>query len=46
MADQIVDQQRQVVSQWRTIAESLGISAQEQRRLAKAFILSERSTPA
>jgi serine/threonine-protein kinase HipA len=34
-----IDRQRQVVSQWRTIAASLRISAREQDRLAQAFDL-------
>ncbi|MGA7815196.1 type II toxin-antitoxin system HipA family toxin [Caballeronia sp.] len=40
-ANDIIEQQQQVVSQWRIIAHSLGISAQEQRRLADAFSASE-----
>jgi serine/threonine-protein kinase HipA len=40
-ANDIIERQQQVVSQWRIIADSLGISAQEQRRLADAFSASE-----
>jgi serine/threonine-protein kinase HipA len=38
-ADDIIEQQRQVVSQWRTIATSLGISSREQERQSDAFRL-------
>jgi serine/threonine-protein kinase HipA len=37
----IINRQQQVVAQWRTIADSLGISALQQRRLADAFLLVE-----
>lgn len=43
-ASDIIDQQQQVVAQWRVIADSLGISAQEQRRLADAFSAAEHRT--
>ncbi|HEY3598699.1 MAG TPA: HipA domain-containing protein [Paraburkholderia sp.] len=38
-ANEIVEQQREVVSQWRKIAASLGISAREQERQSNAFRL-------
>jgi serine/threonine-protein kinase HipA len=43
-ANDIIERQKQVVSQWQTIADSLGISAQEQRHLANAFSMSEEGT--
>ena len=36
-ADQIIDQVRTEVSRWNEVAESLGISTQERRRMARAF---------
>ncbi|HKT28988.1 HipA domain-containing protein [Dyella sp.] len=39
-ANDIIEGQKQVVSQWQIIADSLGITAQEQRRLASAFSMS------
>jgi serine/threonine-protein kinase HipA len=39
-ANEIISQQQQLVSQWRIIATSLGISSQQQRRFSTAFRLS------
>ncbi|QBB70667.1 type II toxin-antitoxin system HipA family toxin [Pseudolysobacter antarcticus] len=40
-ANEIIEQQQQIVAQWRTIADAIGIPASEQRRLASAFLLAE-----
>ncbi|SAL13431.1 HipA domain-containing protein [Caballeronia choica] len=42
-AEEIISNQIQVVSQWRTIAESLTISAREQRQMETAFRLAVRA---
>jgi serine/threonine-protein kinase HipA len=39
MAAEIVERQRRMVSQWRKIAEPLGIAARQQERMAGAFRL-------
>jgi serine/threonine-protein kinase HipA len=41
-ANEIISQQQQLISQWRTIATSLGISIQQQRHFSTAFRLSEQ----
>jgi serine/threonine-protein kinase HipA len=41
-ANEIISQQQQLISQWRTIATSLGIPIQQQRQFSTAFRLSER----
>jgi hypothetical protein len=38
-ADEIIARSRQVVNQWPKIAESVGVSSREQRRMAAAFRL-------
>jgi serine/threonine-protein kinase HipA len=41
-ANEIISQQQQLISQWRIIATSLGISSQQQRQFSTAFRLSEQ----
>jgi serine/threonine-protein kinase HipA len=39
VAAEIVERQRRIVTQWRKIAESLGIAARQQERMSGAFAL-------
>ncbi|MFC0398958.1 hypothetical protein ACFFIG_11070 [Paraburkholderia rhizosphaerae] len=38
-AEEIVERQRRIVPRWRRIAESLGVAARQQERMATAFRL-------
>jgi serine/threonine-protein kinase HipA len=40
-ADEVIERSRAVVTQWRKLANQLGISAREQERMTPAFRLAE-----